>query len=258
MKTIKLFLYLTVFCPFLYCQKSSDSGTWGHFGYDNCYTSYNPYDTTINKDNITNLKRLWGIGCDDGYFSVIFRSPAIFDGTLYTSGAGDKLNAYNITTGTWQWEFGNGNAGWAPQPVVSNQGTLIYMEETIPSYVYSVDPITGSQLWKAPIGFDLGFSGAAEAVITIDDLNHLLYLIDVTGLGGSLYAINSTTGEIEWYKSEAKDSLLFRGSYVLKKDSMIYLPSQVTEPDGNEWHITGINPLTEKVEIRYNRPDSAT
>jgi outer membrane protein assembly factor BamB len=141
---------------------------WLHFGYDNAFTAYNPLEKTISITNVAEMENRWGIGCYDGAFSVIFRTPAIYEGTLYSSGAGDRLTAYDARSGQELWQFGNGNAGWAPQPVVSSDGTVFYMEETNPTYLYAVNGDTGAQLWKAPLGFELGYSGAAEAVVTVD------------------------------------------------------------------------------------------
>ena len=76
-------------------------------------------ESTIGVTNVSTLERKWGIGCDDGYFSVMSRSPAIRSGVLYASSAGSKLTAYNSRTGQPLWQFGGGNYGWAPPPTVS-------------------------------------------------------------------------------------------------------------------------------------------
>ncbi len=44
---------------------------WLHFGVDSQFSSFNPNETQINKENITGLMLLYGSGCDDGVFSVI-------------------------------------------------------------------------------------------------------------------------------------------------------------------------------------------
>ena len=259
MKNFALTFISIFLSTLLFGQKSSmNNDSWGHFGYDNCYTSYNPYETEITTDNVSNLVRSWGVGCDDGYFSVIWRTPAIYSGSLYTSGAGNNLNSYTITSASWNWEYGDGNVGWAAQPVVSDNGILIYLEQAMPTYVYRVDPETGAEIWKCPLSFNLGFSGTAEAVATIDDEDSLVYIIETDIMGGKLYALNSKTGKVAWYKSEAKDSLAFMGSFVLNKDSFIYVPAIQTEGYGNLFHMCRINVLSEKVEITYQLPDSVT
>ncbi|MCP5103718.1 MAG: PQQ-binding-like beta-propeller repeat protein [bacterium] len=232
---------------------------WHHFGYDDQYTSFNPAENTIGTANVSQLSRKWGTGCDDGYFSVYYRSPAIYNGTLYTSGAGSKLKAYNARTGAFLWEYGNGNYGWAPQPVVSNDGIVFYMEETIPTYLYAVNASTGAEIWKAPLGFDLGFSGAAEALVTVDESNNAVYLVqDDFGDDGKLYAINKTTGAILWYLGKTTDSLEFKDNYVLLKSGKIFARAGVGSQYSAPEHMIRIDPADQEVKTTFDRPSSLT
>jgi outer membrane protein assembly factor BamB len=231
---------------------------WPHFGYDDAYTAYNPIESTIAVTNVMQLQRRWGIGCDDGYFSVIFRSPAIYEGTLYTSGAGDRLRAYNAASGQKLWEFGQGNSGWAPQPVVSEDGVVFYMEETYPTYLYAVDSQSGAQIWKAPLGFDLGYSGAAEALVTVDEANDLVYLLEVPFSGdGKLYAIDKQTGGVAWWMGETTHSAEFTGNYALLQDGKIYAPADVpiVPYPGHGDKMLRIDPATQTIELAYDRPE---
>jgi len=226
MLVVSIFVFLSI----VTLNHSILADDWLHFGYDDQYTSYNPAENTISKSNISQLQKKWGIGCNDGYFSVYFRSPAIYNGKLYTSSAGSKLKVYNAQTGQFLWEFGSGNYGWAPQPVVSENGVVFYMEETYPTYLYAVDADSGNMLWKAPLGFSLGYSGAAEALVTVDEQNNTVYLVeDDFGDEGKLYALNKTTGQIAWYKSKAVDNLEFKDNYVLLANGK-YLPGQGSAP----------------------------
>ncbi len=126
---------------------------------------------------------------------MISRSPAIYNGTLYTSGAGSKLTAYDAITGQELWQFGNGNYGWAPQPVVSADGIVFYMEDSIPTHLYAVDADTGNMLWEAPIGFDLAYNNTA--LVTVDEANNVVYIVQdpFARGGGKLFALNKQTGE---------------------------------------------------------------
>jgi outer membrane protein assembly factor BamB len=228
------------------------AGNWLHFGFDNQYTSYNPVEKTINVDNIGTLERKWGIGCNDGGFSVISRSPAVHNGRLYTSGAGSRLTAYNARTGKKLWQFGNGNAGWAPQPVVSQDGMVFYLEDSIPTYLYAVNGITGQMIWKAPLGFDLGFNDIS--LITVDEVRQLIYLIEVskeTFENGKLFALDKNTGEIIWYKSKSTDKIEFGGDYVLLNKNKIYLVGRFNSYLN---HMISIDVSTNKLEIKYDRP----
>ncbi len=253
----KLPVIVVAFCIAFIIHPSASHANWLHFGYDAQYTSFNPSETLINQENVSQLRRRWGIGCDDGFFSVIFRSPAIYEGKLYTSGAGDRLTSYNALDGATLWKFGNGNAGWAPQPTVAEDGTVFYMEQTNPTYLYAVNA-NGEELWEAPIGFELGFSGAAEALVTVDEANDCVYVIEAPFIGyGKLFALSKKTGEILWYKSKQTDDVGFKGNYVLLKANKIFVPAEVPmeEYPSEGDHMLRIDALTQDIEVTYSRPE---
>lgn len=242
------------FSVLMFYVSGNAQNNWLHFGFDNQYTAYNPNETLITVENISQLERIWGIGCDDGSFSVISRSPAIFKGKLYTSSAGGKLTAYNAETGDFLWEFGEGNYGWAPQPVVSEDSIVFYMEKSIPTYLYAVDAINGNQIWEAPIGFQVGFSD--EILVTVDEDNDVVYVLEYSGYEGKLFAINKQDGEVDWYLSKAiTDTLDFRGQHVLLKDNVIYSRAEVGEDYSAREYIIRINASTQEFEFKYNRPE---
>jgi len=254
-----LVVFFLVFLSIFTLNHPIFADDWLHFGYDAQYTSYNPTENTIGINNISQLGKRWGIGCDDGYFSVYFRSPAIYNGKLYTSSAGSKLKVYDAKTGQFLWEFGIGNYAWAPQPVVSENGVVFYMEETYPTYLYAVDADSGNMLWKAPIGFDLGYSGAAEAVVTIDEENNAVYLVeDQFGDEGKLFALNKKTGGILWYKSKAADNLEFKGNYVLLYNGKIFARAGVGSQYSAPEHMIGIDASSQKLTTTFTRPQPVT
>jgi len=251
----KLALIGAAFLALFIQNPSFATADWLHFGYDNQYTSYNPEEKTINVKNVKKLKRKWGIGCDDEYFSVIFRTPAIYKGKLYTSRAGGRLTAYNAQTGQELWQFGDGNYAWAPQPIVSEKSIVYYMEKCIPTYLYAVNRNNGKKKWKAPIGFDLGYSGAVEAVVTVDEKRKVVYLVENKfGGDGKLYALNKRNGKIRWYMSKAKNGVEFKGNYVLLKDNNIFALAKVPIGHFESDKMLRINAKTKKIEMRYNRP----
>ena len=231
------------------------TANWPHFGCDSSFTANNSLESTIDVTNVAQLERLWGIGCDDGYFSVISRSPAIRDGILYTSGAGNKLTAYNARTGKQLWQFGNGNLGWAPQPVVSEGGTVFYMEGSYPTHLYAVNGQTGAQLWEAPLSFDMGFNDTALA--TVDEDKGLVYVVENPFSGdGELYALSKQTGAIVWYKSRATDNAGFAGDYVLLNAGKLYALADVPMsgyPDHAQ-HMLKIDTTTHNIDLTYERP----
>ncbi|CAG0931288.1 hypothetical protein TFLX_02069 [Thermoflexales bacterium] len=243
----------------VFAQHRASSNTpadWPHFGYDGAFTACNALESTLAVTNVATLERKWGVGCDDGYFSVISRSPTIYDGKLYTSGAGSKLTAYHARTGQKLWQFGAGNAGWAPQPVVSADGIAFYMEGSYPTQLYAVNANTGSKLWEAPLAFDLGFNDTAQ--VTVDEAQGLVYLIeDPFAGGGKLYALSKQTGAVVWHLSKTTPGgTEFQGDYALLAGGKIYAPGDAplsVYPFHGE-HMLKVDTTTHNIETTYDRP----
>lgn len=238
-------------------DRAAAGGNWPHFGYDDAYTAFNPNESEIGISNVGELERRWGIGCNDGWFSVIFRSPAIHGDTLYTSGAGTKLSAYDARTGQFRWQFGDNNVGWAPQPVVADDGIVVYPFNADPTYLYAVNGQTGAQIWKAAVSFDLGFSGAAELVPTVDEASGLIYLLEEPFMGdGKLWAIDLDDGEVAWWMGKPLQSAAFVGNYPLLASGKIFAAADVPMvpyPHHGE-HMLRIDPATQTIELTYERP----
>ena len=217
-----------------------------------------PVESTINITNVAQLERKWGISCDDIYVNPISRSPAIYNGKLYTSGAYVRLTAYDAQTGQMLWQFGNGTT-WAPQPVVSEDGIVFYMEGSSGIYqLYAVDADSGDELWKAPLAFDLGISDTD--LVTVDEANGLVYIVEdpwPPGDGdGKLFALDKQTGEIVWHKSKAMDDIAFKGDYVLLNEGKIFVAEEVDShgPD----HMLSINASSQGIKITFDRPPKYT
>ena len=203
--------------------QTEPSGDWLHFGYDAAYTAYSPGEHVIDPTNVVDLEFKWGIGCGDGLFSVISRSPAIYDGKLFVAPAGQGLTAYDALTGDKLWSFGAGNLGWAPPPVVSADGTVFYLEGANTIYdLYAVSAQTGGQLWQSPVAFDLGFSNTN--LPTVDEEKGLVYFVEKPFMSddGKLYALDEKTGAGVWFKGPATDDLLFRSDYPVLGNDQLY------------------------------------
>jgi outer membrane protein assembly factor BamB len=231
------------------------SADWPHFGYDASFTADNTVESTLNVTNVAKLERWWGIGCDDGSFSVISRTPAIAHGKLYASGAGRKLTAYDARGGQPLWEFGSGNVGWAPPPVVSQDDTVFYMEGSYPTHLYAVNGETGAKLWEAALAFDLGFNDTS--VVTIDEDRNLVYVVEKPFAGGGkLYALDKQTGEVAWSMSKALNNTEFLGDYALLKQGKIFAAADIPMtgyPDHGQ-HLLKIDPISQTIELAYKRP----
>ncbi len=242
------------------CTGPINAGNWPHFGYDDQYTSFSPAATRINPSNVGKLQFQWGLSCDDGYFFLVYGSPALYAGGVYGSGAGQQLTGMNASDGTILWQFGPNNSGWAPQPAISADGIIYYLLGANPTNLYAVTR-SGTQIWKAPIAFDFGFQEATQAVPTIDEGKKIIYVVEnpFASEGGKLYALSKASGKVLWYKSKAKDGMAFRGRYVLLKGSTIFADALI--PGTSYWGdetLVRINPTTKKIEIKYARPSSSS
>lgn len=243
-------------------ENATNTGeNWLHFGYDDAYTAYNPLESTLNITNVVKLERKWGLGCGNDHFGSIARVPAIYNDMLYASGMSSGLNAYDARTGALQWQFGTGST-WMPQPVVSEDGVVFYMEETLPTYLFAVNGQTGAQLWKAPLGFELGFSGASEAVVTVDEANDLVYLLEVPfgSEEGKLYALDMQTGDIAWYMDYFSHEAGFKNNYALLRDDKLYAAAEIpaTAYPFKAEHMLRIDPMTQTIELTYTLPVSGS
>lgn len=235
----------------------SATETWLHFGYDSAYTVYNPIESTIGVDNVTQLRRRWGLGCDDGYFAVIERSPAIYNGKLYTTHALPttagycKLLAYDAQTGEELWRFGSGcdYDAHAGQPVVSEDGVVFYLTHSYPTYLYALDADSGTELWQAPIGFDLSF-GVDTALVTVDETNGVVYLVEEESdpRDGKLFALDKQTGQIVWYKGVETGDVSFKGEYVLLGDGKIFA---LYDEDWLDYRMLRMDASTQEIEINF-------
>jgi outer membrane protein assembly factor BamB len=231
-----------------------ESGDWPHFGFDSGFTAHAVQESRIDATNVGDLELKWGIGCDDGYFSVISRSPAIVDGVLYTSGAGDRLRAFDSRSGTLLWEFGEGNYGWAPQPVVSDRGIVFYMEGSIPTQLYAVDATTGHQLWMAPLAFDLGFNDSS--LVTVDETRGVVYVVEEPFAPGAgrLFALDIETGEVEWFLRPETDGMAFIGDFVVRDENALYVAVEIEQGYSTIERVVAIDPDTQEVAEQFQEP----
>ncbi len=169
--------------PFSRRESQSD---WLHFGVDDQFSSYTPHETQITPDNVAQLKRLWGAGCDDGLFAVYGGTPALYGGRIFVTYAGGRLEAGDPFTGAKIWDFGENAHGWAPPPVVSEDGIIYYQYVTsdASAKLFAVRAETGQQLWEAATQFKTGFN--FDAQVTVDEARGLVFVVEAfLGMGVS-------------------------------------------------------------------------
>ncbi len=237
------------------CTGGAGAAGWLHFGCDNQFTGCNPAETVITKANVNQLTRKWGISCDDGYFILISGAPAVWNSTLYTSGFAENLKAYNAKTGQMLWSYGDGNQADAPQPTVSDTGTVYYLEGSGITYsLFSVNGTTGVENWEAPLQFELGYNDTA--VVTIDESRNLVFLLCVPFMPdeGKLFAFDADTGNVAWYMSQPIDGVSFDGDYLLQSGGKIYVQVKVEDSHYTEQRIGVVDVATHTLETTWDNP----
>jgi outer membrane protein assembly factor BamB len=237
-------LIICVLCISLNISAQQDTiQRWQHFGSDNGYTSFSKNEHLVTNTNVKLLKRSWGLGCDDGMFSVISRTPAFLNDNLFIASAGGKLESYNAINGEFNWDFGTANDGWAKQPSVSSDTIVYYLQGSWPSYLYAVDGKNGKMLWKAPRGFSLYFDD--KNIITVDEASNQIFLMDQDP--NTLYAIDRFTGKINWTFNENSDTLgLLYQTYVPVSNNKILLVERKNGSNNRLLEISTTNPTIRK------------
>jgi hypothetical protein len=102
----------------------------------------------------------------------------------------------------------------------------------------------------------LKFSGAAEAVVTVDEANDLVYIVECGE--GERFALDKQTGEIVWYKSKAADNVSFKGNYVLLHAGKIFAAAEVPVQKPYLRYLDRmlcINASSQDIEIIFDKPE---
>ncbi|GEM_PF-2379012 len=233
------------------------SAAWYHFGADDGFSSCNTSETILDDTTVLNLIRVWGIGCDDGYFSVISRAPAVANGMVFSASASGSMLANDMRTGEVKWGFGNGNTVWSPQPTVTTNGNILYLESNINLYtLYCLNGSTGAEIWHSPLQFDLGYN--QTTIVTVDEASNTVYMPEVPfgPNSGKLYALDLQTGAVKWYMGPSTHTIALSGDQVLVEGNAVYCATT----DGESWveRVTRIDPELHQVTGTFARPAGMT
>ena len=96
-----------------------------------------------------NLKLKWAFGFPGDI--TAFGAPTVFNGTVFTGSAGGNIYAIDAKTGCTHWVFeANGPVRMAILAVPNGTRTSLVFGDQI-GWVYSLDALTGKQLWRKRI-----------------------------------------------------------------------------------------------------------
>ncbi|MBN1880236.1 PQQ-binding-like beta-propeller repeat protein [bacterium] len=227
---------------------------WAHFGGNIEMTSYAAGETAISPSTVSQMTKLWGIGCDDGYFSVFSRSPAVWNDRLYAVGAGGPIECYDARSGTLRWTYGGTMTGWCPQPTVTSSGTVLYLQGDSTNYsLKAINGLTGALIWTAPLQFNLGFNDTA--VVCLDEPRNQVLMLEnpFEPDSGKLYAINLDNGQVNWYMSKALNGFSFVGDYLVRDGTTVYT-GIVQDGSWSRERIGVVDLLTQQLVDTLTRP----
>ncbi len=225
---------------------------WLQFGRNAGYTSYNPDETLIHTSNVTQLKKIWGLGCDDFMADAYEGTPVIYDGKVYAlKSYHEGIVCVDARKGIMEWDTSDIET-MNSMLVMSEDGMLFYFEGMSGTYLKAMSADSGNILWTTDIGFDF----YNDPIITIDHASGLIYLIEESS-NNKLYAIDKATGDIEWYISETKDDLIISGDYPLVKNDRIFVTAESASGHFDTRRMVSINPVTQEIDLAYELPDYA-
>ncbi|MCD4653008.1 PQQ-binding-like beta-propeller repeat protein [bacterium] len=226
---------------------------WQHFGCNSAFTSYNASETQITPGTINQIERLWGIGCDGSSYEQFSRSPVVHNSRLYAASSASGLQCWDAKTGEKKWSYGE-NGSWMPQPSVTTSGTVLYLEATTSmNYaLHAVNGMSGAKLWEAPIQFDLGFSDTN--VVCLDEARNQVLMLEnpFEPDAGKLYALDLTTGQVNWYISKPLNGYSLVGDYLVRHNSTAYVG--IIEESWSTERVGVINLVTQELVTSLKRP----
>jgi outer membrane protein assembly factor BamB len=155
--------------------------------------------------SLTDGSLLWGPTAPQGSWDMYGMSNNLAYGTLYSTGYGGVLYAYNMSTGKLKWTYTASNVGYEspygnyPLSVSAIADGKVYLHSTehsptIPlwrgSYLRCLDAFSGQELWKL-LDFNMGLAVADGYIVTGNKYDNQMYVI---GRGQSATTVSATPG----------------------------------------------------------------
>jgi outer membrane protein assembly factor BamB len=116
-----------------------------------------------------------------GNFS--YSTPALENGTLYSTNTDHNLYALDATSGTLKWKFTTASTIISSPAAVNN---IVYFGSD-DHYIYAVDAVSGNLKWKYLTAQNVDSSPAVS--------NGIVY---IGSADGNLYALDASTGSLKW------------------------------------------------------------
>ncbi len=136
----------------------------------------------VNAIDAATGRRAWVTRCGTGKAGggIIFTSPLIHDGRVYTASREGRLYCLDLETGQQIFEFDAGDRELYASPKGDDRGIVF---SSMSGAIFCVDPKTGKQKWKA--------QALREVGATVSILGDTIF---VAGKDRNLYEIDYATG----------------------------------------------------------------
>jgi outer membrane protein assembly factor BamB len=154
------------------------------FRHDPAHSSVNPFETTINKNNVGQLALAWSHRTGRGNWFAEPSSPTIADGVTY-AGTMDRFTAVDAVTGDLVWH--SHLNGILSTPAVVDGVIYVGDSNDRRHDVHAIDAATGLEVWR----FQTEWSVSASPTV----VDGIVY---ITSLDGFLYALDAATGDEIW------------------------------------------------------------
>jgi outer membrane protein assembly factor BamB len=232
---------------------------WVEYGFGAKHLGWNPYENTIDSDNVAQLGLLWSTPVNGaagttavsggkafaGTFAgitalstttgallwtaatsdIFLASPAVAAGVVYAAGYSGTVYALNAGTGTQIWSVALGGGSISSPVVVAG---VVYV--AVSGAVYALQASTGNTLWS---------SNAIGAVYSPAVANGTLYTACLVNDDYSgVCALNAATGALEWTSQQAAGAISGSPSvsggfvYVATVNGAVYAISTTREAPG--------------------------
>lgn len=164
---------------------------WPQFRYDTNHSGYNTNETTITSSSAYNLTKIWTasvVPCEGG--CLFSPSADVVNGIVYTGSQDSHVYAFNAKTGLQVWAAPTSRAVLSTPAVVDGK---VYVED-IGFNIYAFDSTNGTQLWHK----QFSFAGDNNSLVVNNGVVYIAQQFDSNVPGGSLWALDATTGNILW------------------------------------------------------------
>lgn len=189
-------------------------GDWPMFRHDPAHSSANPFETTINKDNVGQLTLAWSHRIGKGRtFGGLASSPAVSEGGVYV-GTYERLTAMDAVTGASRWHLQFGLGGIDSSPAVVDGAIYVGVDASVNRRVQAFDAATGATLWT------FGTRNNALVRSSPSVVDGVVYIR--TG-DGFMNALDAATGKAIWSIAVSEINGADNESSAAVVDSKVYL-----------------------------------